>query len=213
MRSLVLFTIVASAFAVSASAATLDFEGDICGGPCGNGSFVDADYGSISGQLSVSYNRGGFSGVGDPRLSYWDTSYSELIGVAWGGDSVSEGRAEIFFDPAPGFEVTVSQFQLGAWPIFDRTTQVSVLDGLGATLFASAADIVISGAASTTFAGPWTSANGIRIQWGPDAFNVGIDNIVFDVALAGGATPVPLPAPLALLATGLLGLAALRRRA
>lgn len=164
MRGSILTAVVASALAASASAATRDFEGDICGGPCGNGSRIDADYGSIPGQLGVSYNRGGSSCLVDPTLSYWQFDYSELVDVAWGGDSDAVGRAEIFLDPAYGYEVTVSQFQLGAWPNTDCTTQVSVLDGLGAALFASAADIKISGLASSTFSGPWTSADGIRIQ-------------------------------------------------
>jgi hypothetical protein len=197
----------------SASAATLDFSGNICdpGGnaACVNYAYIAQGYGDIPGQLDVVYDRD-IGGTGEDRLSWWDTSYSELFAVAWGGLNDASGRPEIFFDPAPGYEVTVSSFRLGAWPNTSRTTQVSVLDGSGDELFASAPGITISGAASSLFSGPWTSAEGIRIQWGPSGYNVGIDDIVFAVRPSGVA-PVPLPAPLALLATGLVALAGLHR--
>lgn len=207
----VLHLAVALGLAVgSAQAATLDFSGDICGGPCVDRAAIAADYGSIPGQLQVSYTRDVNATAPNNQLLFWTADYSELVGVAYGGVG---GRPEIFLEPEAGFEVTLLDFRLGAWPNTNRATQVSVLDGLGGTLFASEPSITISGQASSRFIGPWTSENGIRIQWGPDGFNVGIDEVRFAVsAIDGDPTPIPLPAPLALLATGVLGLVGLRGR-
>ena len=56
-----------------------------------------------------------------------------------------------------------------------------------------------------------TSANGIGIQFGPDGYNVGIDNVSFavDRVVDGG---VPEPASWALMLLGFAGLGAVMRR-
>lgn len=205
--------------AAPAAAATLDFSGDICvgfTGACADGSRIEADYGSIPGQLAVHYDRDVLSTtLTDRTLSWWNLNYSDLQGVAWGGSNNNFGRPEIFLQPLAGFGVTVTSFQLGAWPNTNRTTQVSVLDGFRVPLFESDPDITIIGTTASTFSGPWTSAEGIRIQWGPNGFNVGIDNIVFDVFAVTDpvdpVAPIPLPAAGWMLLSGVGALAAVRR--
>ncbi|MBK5926160.1 hypothetical protein [Rhodobaculum claviforme] len=204
---------VALVLAAPVSAATLDFSGDICGGPCINNAPIDSTYGSILGQLAVSYTFNVNTATSDAFLRWYGPDYSGLTGVAYGANG---GRPEILFTPAAGYEVTIRSFQLGAWPNQNRTTQVSVLDRDGNALFASPAGITISGTAPTTFSGPWTRSDGLRIQWGPDGFNVGIDNIVFSVQPTGTTNVIPLPASLWLLGGGLvalLGAGRTRRRA
>ena len=201
---------VAAALSLSmsyASAAVIDFDpGASCVVVCGNGSQILTDLGSIPGQLTVT-----IQDSNESPLLWWGQDYSDLSGVAYASSS---STADIFFAPAPGFSVTVSSFQLGAWPNTNRSTQTSVLDGLGNVLFESGR-ITVLGMTASTFSGPWTSADGVRILFGPDSFNVGIDNIMFDVTRIEPVDPtvIPLPAPVALLGSALLGLAAFRRRA
>lgn len=195
-----LFGLVAS----TAPAVVLDFSGEICVGPCAVDTsfvFIDNTYGDIPGQLDVIY---AVNIV--PNLLYWTNDYSGLLDVAYG----DIGSAEIFFKPAPGFSVTLSSFQLGAFQ-GDRESQVTVSDGLGNVLLSTGL-ITVLGSTPSTFADTWTSSAGIEISFGPDAFNVGIDNITFEV-FATNPAAVPLPASLILLATAMAGLGVFRRRA
>ncbi len=212
--------LVASAFSLPAAAIdyVLDFSGNICdslNGKCGNNDLIVDTYGDVAGIVDVRYDRLVGDPISDRRLSWWDADYSELRGVAWGGNGDLAGTAEIFLDPAPGQQVTLSGFQLGAWPNQDRMTYIRILDGSGdvlaegGSLGSAASKITISGVSSSTFNFALTSDEGIRIQWGPSAYNTAIDNIRFSV------TPIPEPSTWALLGAGLalLGFSARRRRA
>ncbi|MGY6632627.1 MAG: hypothetical protein ACXIU8_02670 [Alkalilacustris sp.] len=73
-----------------------------------------------------------------------------------------------------------------------------MLDLDGTALFESPT-LTIAGTSPSTFVRPWTSSSGLRIQWGPDAFNAGIDTITFSVQQvdgSGGVGVIPLPASL-----------------
>jgi hypothetical protein len=144
-----------------------------------------------------------FPPFGENSLKFWSTEYSDLINVAFGAIDTTP---EIFLSPSPGFQVTLNSFQLGAWPDMNRTTQVSLLTGSGLTLF-HIDPFIVSGTTSANFSfSGLTSADGIRIQFGPDGNNVGIDNIDFTVAA------VPIPAAGWLLGIGLVGVCAVSRR-
>lgn len=204
VRNVVAAAVLFGLVATTAPAVVLDFSGDICGGPCAVDTsfvFIDNTYGDIPGQLDVVYAVNII-----PNLLYWTNDYSGLRDVAYG----DIGSAEIFLAPAPGFSVTLHSFQLGAF-LENRTSQVTVSDGLGNVLLSTGL-ITVPGATPLTFADTWTSSAGIEISFGPDAFNVGIDNITFDV-VPTGTVAVPLPGSLILLATALAGLGVLRRRA
>lgn len=199
---------VAGTAQAGAPSSMLTFDGSICsGGPCSSGSRIDVSYGDITGVLDVQYNREITLSQTDARLSWWDWSYSDLYGVAWGSSGDATGTAEIFLKPADGYQVTLHSFELGSWPRTTRDTQVTLLSGAGATLMSST-PLTISGATHTDVLAGITSADGIRIQWGPSAYNVGIDNIAFDV------TPIPEPETYALMAMGLgmIGWSVARRR-
>ena len=207
-------TLIAAAFLASpAAAATLDFEGDVCDGgvACFDGAFIDQGYGDIAG-IDVVYDRDVDSGGPADGLSFWAGSYSDLANVAWGGSSDDIGRPSIRFLATGSSAVSVTGFDFGAYPNTDRETQYSIIDlATGTVLFASP-QFTVSGTTATNVAGLWTSSVGIEIQWGPNGYNVGIDNVEYGLATAVPPGEIPLPAGLPLLALGVGGLALLRRR-
>jgi hypothetical protein len=191
----------------SASAAVLTFDGAICGGAtsCSNGETIDQSYGD-SALIDVMYDRNQSTAVLNNFL-YWADAYSGLTNIGY-ADSGAIGS--IFLRPLLGSLVTLNSFNLGAWPNFDRPSQVTILDGLGTTLFSSG-PITVLGATPSLFSGSYASLNGIEIRFGPDAFNVGIDNIDFTVANGPAAVPEPASWALMIAGFGLVG-SAMRRR-
>ena len=132
-------------------------------------------------------------------LVYWDTGYGSLVDVAFGDGLAGTQTAEIFLSPVGGATVKLLGLDLGAWLSAPRNTQVTILDGLGATLWSSGA-IQVQDTTNLVF--DLESTSGIRIQWGPTAYYVAVDNLAFEV--------VPEPAAAALLALGLAALGRLR---
>lgn len=210
-----LFVIVSTVFISNvANANIIDFSGNICNGnagACSDGREINQSYADIAGQLDVVYDRNigqADAGTDASRLQFWD-DYSNLNGVAW-GDSGS--ASEIFLKPLDGSLVTLNSVDFGSYLDFDRTSQFTVLDGsTNASLFSSGTFSVSALAVSFTDLN-LSSLNGLRLQWGPDAFNVGIDNIDYTL---GGGTPseVPIPAAAWLFGSGIMGLFGMRRSA
>lgn len=203
------------ALAIPAQANVLTFDGNICNGgsSCGNGSFIDQSYGDVPGQVDVVYrNVAGGGNPPPPGLRFWTTDYNDLVNVAWtdGGDGAA--IAEIFLSPEPGMQVTLNSFDLGAWPDTQRGSQYTIFDGAFNSLLSSGPLTIgiFPGNLHNHFTPNLTSNNGIRIQWGPSAYNVGIDNVNFTVSPIQHST-VPEPATGLLLAGG-LGVLAVRRR-
>lgn len=190
-----------------AGAYTLDFAAsDVCdGAPCVNFAAISQSYGDVAGQLDVIYDGDASTLVLDD-FSYWTNDYSghDDVGFAPIG---ATGR--IVLKPTLGFEVTLDSFFIGSYQSINRNTQITVLDLGGGTFLSTGATVI--GASGETYAGAWTSASGIAIEFGPDAYNVGIDDIVFSVSPLAGAA-VPLPATALLLAGGLTALAGASRR-
>lgn len=197
----------ASLLASTAQATVLTFDGNICNGglACGDGNEIDATYGDIANVLDVQYNDD--DGVGNTTLQFWNSSYSDLTNVAWGGFSDSNGSPSIFLVPLSGLSVTLNGFDLGAWPNADRNTQVTIREIGGGVLYSSGT-ILVSGSAHTHLAFNLTSSSGLEINWGPSGYNVGIDNIDFTAGAAG----VPEPATWALMIMGFGSAGAMLRR-
>lgn len=195
---------VATLWGTSAYATLLTFDGNICNGgnPCSNGSPIDQSYGDILGQLDVVYNSrdgNGNTNMSLPFLSGWDEEYSDLQHVAFANGG-TVGEVALF--PLAGFQVTLNSFDLGAWPNASRDSQVTIYDSTFNTL-TSSGPITIDGTVHSQFLPNLTNTNGLILQWGPDAFNVGIDNINFTVQPISAA--VPEPTTWLLLSLGLVG--------
>lgn len=213
---------LASFFAATPASAlitTLTFDGRICGvtgdAACSNGSQIGAQYGD-SAEADVSYRTLLANGsLNQPYLQYWTSGYGDLIGVVWGGANATNYKAEIRIEAMPGFLVTLLDFDAGC---YNNSTSCQLLNyevrDLGGVLLASS-----SGTIDTTPSGPSSHAHvtldigfhtGLVLTWGPDAYNLGLDNIRFETQ--GTSIPVAEPASLALLGFGLIGLGMARRR-
>jgi PEP-CTERM motif len=213
--------------ATQASAATLDFGSAgnpvICtaaadgSGPliaCGNGSAISQSYGDVAGSVDVSYSA---PRVTNPQsLLWWAGSYNNLYGVAWapGNDSNSRARIEIKA-VNPGDSINLASFTLGAYPNTTLNTTVNIF-AIGGTipLFAFSGNVGNSGTNTPTIFSPNLTVNGgLWIEWADSAYNVGIDNIQYNVVPAvGGAVPEPSTWAMLLTGFGFIGAAARRRR-
>lgn len=210
MKKLFLVLLVSGPMA-TAQAAMLDFGGDVCAAAssgvgaftaCANGAFINQAYGDTS-ELDVTYAADAGNAA---SMSFWDSSYSGLTRVAYGGSGGS--TPTVTLAPRAGSVVTLGSFQLGAWPNSDRGSRWAVTEiATGSVLASSNGAITVLGTVPLLVSLNLSSARGFVIDFGPDGFNVGIDNIQLSTA------PIPEPATWALLATGLalLGAAARRR--
>jgi len=193
------------------SAATLTFDGAICGGTCGNGDAIDQTYGDISGQVDVIYDASRNTTALE-NVFHWSTGYDILTSVAFG--NFGGGGMSIVFAAATGYDILLTGFDIA--PYVGRTTDtlVQIIDLATNILLINDTYTPLNIAGITSYAGTWTSTVGLQINLGPDVFDVGIDNIAYSAVLEGtGPVPIPLPAIGLLLIGALAGLGRLRRRA
>jgi len=196
-------------------AAVLDFDGaGICtsdasgmgaASNCNNSAYILQSYGDVAGVVDVSYAAPRYN---DGRsLRWWADDYNNLHGVLWADGSDANSLARIDLTPGSGQSVTLTHLDLGAWVNTTRNTTLTISD-LNGNLLYSYKGPVGDGSTSmpTSFNGSWSSASGIRIEWEDSAYNVGVDNITYNMA------PVPEPESYAMLVIGLAALGALARR-
>lgn len=181
-------------------------------GACSTFKHLADSYGDIDGVLDVSTH-----GADGQTLSWWNTGYNELYGVAF--NNVASRAAPAWVDLVPlqaGSAVTLTHFDLGGYYQSRRDKVVVQVFALGndTPLFSYTGSIGSTGSGSnpglhTGFDLALSSFTGLRIQWADPAVaaNTGIDNITFSVG-----APVPEPGSHTLLLCGLMTLWPLLRR-
>ncbi len=201
--------VAATGLAVSAEAAIMDFD---YVGILSNYSPIPQTEGDIANLDVTGSTRDGFGNAAEHEghVEWWNTGYASpsLVGVAFAS---ANGRvAQYAFDPAPGYTVTLTSFDVGTYSGGPSLTGTATVYDSSWNVLWTTGTKTWSGAAETEAPGV-SHAGTIYLQWGQN-WNIGVDNIVYDVAPTTTGV-VPLPAPFALLAGGLaaLGIAARRR--
>src|SRR5262249_24541896 len=174
-------------------------------GPFGNFVFLPQGYGNrviAADQNGFHYGLDGgptpnvivqHSTGGLPQLYTWDTQYGDLLNVVF----AQEPRVfDMLLQADPGFEITLTSFDMAAWPLLDYSIRsVTVLDGGANVLFSQSPCLIQgdpNGPPHTHFDfGAGLRANAIRIMFDAtnvDSDDVGIDNITFSQSgLCGSA--------------------------
>lgn len=160
---------------------------------------VDVSYRSLIASSGVTHN---------DFLKYWGPGYGDLPGVAWGGANRVDTASEVKLTAAAGYKISLIDFDFATYAGRSVTTPFTVLD--------------LSGNVLTTFIGntAWPKhghatintdyLDGVILRWGPDGYEVGVNNLQFDVKQIAGA--VPEPGAWALMITGFAGVGAVLRR-
>ena len=192
---------------VAAATTVLDFAGNICGAagasPCSDGTQIGQSYGDSAG-INVAYRSILTSNdtTAETNLKAWAGNYGDLVNVVWGGFDAANYRSEITLTPAAGFEVALISLDAGCY-LNRASCQIlnyDIRSGVGA-LIASGATPTMFPSHATLAVNSAYFASGIVLSWGPDGYDVGLDNIAFDVR--GIAAPgVPEPATWALMIGG-----------
>jgi hypothetical protein len=191
----------ASAAVINFDSLTLGNYGDI---PTNHGSRGAGGEGDPN--VAVSYS--GSNGT-TTHLDFWNNDYGDLTKVAYSPSNGTMARIDLAADP--GWVITSLSFDLAGYSNTNLSAR-SIKYRLGQT-GEDLVDYTVKGAApaprhSTFSVMVPQGASTAYIEWGLN-WNIGIDNITFDVAKV--QRPVPEPTSLALL-VGAAGLAAIRRR-
>ncbi len=191
-----------------ASAATfvLDFGNTNCAGGCTDGGTFVQTYGDQTG-LDVSYqslNGPGNSTVGYQGLRYWNANYGNLNGVAWGGTSSNSGVPEITFTLTQPGTIRLNSLQYAGWPNTNRSTGFRIYD-LNYNLLFNSGALSAPGNGNNLITFNTGNNSGLRLQWGPDGYNAGIDNLSFSLNEPLGAVPEPATWLMMIAGFGLVG--------
>ena len=203
--SLLGLALAAAAAPAQGAVTTLDFSGNICGasgnGACSANSSLGQSYGD-SAQIDVAYRsvNATTNVVYEGFLKYWTGGYGDLNGVVWGGD----GRtfSEIAFTPTAGYEVSLLSFDFATYQGRHDSVPIKILSGDGATTIFDSTLTTDWPTHNSLAVNSAYFADGIILRWGPNGYDVGLDNIRFDVRAIDSGSAVPEPATWAMMIAG-----------
>lgn len=175
-----------SLLGLPAHAAVIDFSNTNCVAT-GTTCLIPQTYGDTA-DVDVSYrafnvSNGQTSGVG---LFHFTAGYGNLTDVVYGGTDMTHFGSEITLTAKPGRLLSLRDFDFATWGGRSRQVPISVLDLAG--------NLLMGGNYSTSYPGHSTlSVNsdflpGVIIRWGPDGYNVGLDNIDYTIKSAAPET-------------------------
>jgi hypothetical protein len=161
-------------------------------------------------------------------MAFWDNDFGDMVNVAYVhpglyNPSDPPRYCEIIFTPDPGYSVALNSFDIARWyynifPTAFESWSIKILDANSNILLDYGNDIFIPTGDTHDVYTPMLTYNGlIRIQMGyagtefDGPIDTGIDNINFD-QIGPSAAPVPEPATIFLMSTGLLGLIGASRK-
>ncbi|MSU70124.1 MAG: PEP-CTERM sorting domain-containing protein [Opitutaceae bacterium] len=177
--------------------------------PAGYGSTLDphlasVGYRTFNGATNVTYSN---------DVEFWNADYGDLTKVIYASNNGY--AAELTLVPAAGYGIRLLSFDMAGYSHQDRTNSTMRLtDANGNVLFdyAAAGPVLIQGDSNgplhSTFTPNFLQPGALSLQWGND-WNIGLDNIQFQVVALNG---VPEPATGSLLGFGAVALAWLARR-
>lgn len=210
------FTVVASVAAAlllnaghaDAAVVRLDFTSAPCsasGALCA----ISQAYGDQTG-VDVSYRTVSVAnGQSTSSAFYWSGKYGDLDKVLYAGADARSAYGEVVLKATDGYRLSLLDFDYAGFG-GARTAPFKILDLQG--------NILTSFTGATTAGGHKSAGvntaylDGVVLRWGPDSYNVAVDNIRFDLQ-APTVSAAPEPAAWALMLIGFGGMgAALRGR-
>lgn len=200
--------LLAAAGRADAAVVLLDFTDAPCTS-AGSTCAISQDYGDQAG-VDVTYRTvSKVTGEATSSAFYWSGKYGDLDKVLYAGVDGRNYYGEVILRAAAGYKLSLLDFDYAGFG-GARTSAFQVFDLDGNLLNGFSGTTASSGHKSASIETDYL--DGVVLRWGPDSYNVAIDNIRFDLQ-APATAPAPEPAAWALMLLGFGGMgAALRNR-
>ncbi|WP_068876104.1 MULTISPECIES: PEP-CTERM sorting domain-containing protein [unclassified Phenylobacterium] len=211
MKSFTAIGAVAAALTLGAGPANaavvlLDFTNAPCSAS-GTLCAISQAYGDQAG-VDVSYDTVSVAtGEATSSAFYWSGKYGDLDKVLYAGADARNAYGEVVLRAANGYKLSLLDFDYAGFG-GARNAPFKILDLAG--------NVLTSFTGSTTAGGHESASintaylDGVVLRWGPDSYNVALDNIRFDLQ-APAVSAAPEPAGWALMLAGFGGMGAMLR--
>jgi len=198
---------VAACFGIAPAHAVeiLDFSNTNCtssGVTC----VIPQSYGD-TGWVDVSYRsiKKSTGQTGTPSLFAFASGYGDLHDVVYGGTDMANFISEITLTAKHGAKISLDGFDLASFHGGTKTVPITILDLEGQVLDDTP---LVTDSTHVSWTAGTDYLDGIVIRWGPDGYNVGLDNLAYSVR------PAPESSTWAMMLAGfgMLGLSLRNRR-
>lgn len=194
----------------AAASTTIDFSNTGCSANGSLACLIPQTYGDTA-DVDVSYRAidkatGNTVGLGLFEFG----SYGDLTDVVYGGSDMTHFIGEITLTAKEGRTLSLQSFDFATFAGHSIGVPIIVTDLTGRTLLSGGFPTLPPTHNSLTLNTDYLS--GVVIRWGPDSYNVGLDNITYDIrGPVSGAVPEPSTWALMFLGLGFIGWSARRR--